>query len=415
MLYLFLIKESLLYAFNSLISNKLRTFLSLLGITIGIFAIISVFTVIDALQTSIKESIATLGDNMVYVQKWPWAFNDPDYAWWKYMKRPVPTLYEAQEMERRSKFAAAVTFGVGTRKTVQYKDNYAEDISISAFTHDYEKIRNFEIGKGRYFSPFESKNGKNCAVLGYEIATKLFQNENPIGKEIEILGRKVRVIGVFRKEGEDMFNVSNDNQIIIPINFARNLLDLRNQRLGAFIMVKAKNNIAVEELMYELRGIMRSIRRLKPRQEDNFALNRSSLISQGFEQLFGVIDVTGIIIGGFAILVGSFGIANIMFVSVKEQTHIIGIQKALGAKNFFILLQFLFEAITLCLIGGIIGLVLIYIGTLIVGSITDMTFHLTIGNIMVGVIISVCAGIIAGIVPASNASRLNPVEAINAV
>jgi putative ABC transport system permease protein len=411
MIFLYLLKESLLFAFNSLILNKLRTLLSLLGITIGIFAIITVFTVIDSMEISIRNSIAKLGDNVVYVQKWPWAGGN-NYPWWKYLSRPVPKLSESAEIMRRSHLAKAATFIISTQKTIQYKENYANNIDIVGVEHTYENIRNFELTNGRFFSMFESKSGKNLAIIGGEIAEKIFKTENPIGKTLKIQGKKINVIGVFKKEGSDLFGMNTDNQVLIPINFAKSMVDIRNERLQPMVMVKANEGISADELIDELTGIMRSIRRLKPTEEDNFALNQSSLITQAFDNIFVILDITGLIIGGFSILVGGFGIANIMFVSVKEQTKLIGIQKALGAKSYFILLQFLYESIILALIGGLIGLLLIFTLTTIVSATTEMDISMTAWNITLGLIISISIGVISGIVPAYNAAKLNPVEAI---
>ncbi|MFN8257663.1 MAG: ABC transporter permease [Bacteroidales bacterium] len=411
MIFLYILKESFLFAFNSLILNKLRTFLSLLGITIGIFAIITVFTVIDSLEIAIRTSIAKLGDNVVYVQKWPWSMGD-NYPWWKYLNRPVPKLTESAEIMKRSALSKAASFMIFTQKTIQYGDNYASNITVVGAEHSYEDIRNFELTNGRYFSLFESISGKNKAIIGSDIAKKLFKEENPVGKTIKIQGRKVNIIGLFKREGSDLFGMNMDNQLLIPINYARTMVDIRNERLGPLIMVKANEGITSDELIDELTGIMRSLRRIKPSEADNFALNQSSLISQGFDQIFSILDVAGIIIGGFSILVGGFGIANIMFVSVKEQTKLIGIQKALGAKSYFILLQFLYESVILALIGGIVGLLLIFILTSIVSATSEMDISMTIWNITVGLLISITIGVISGIVPAYNAARLNPVEAI---
>ncbi|MFH2144083.1 MAG: ABC transporter permease [Bacteroidota bacterium] len=412
MKFLRLIKESLIFAYKSLVINKLRTFLSLLGITIGIFAIISVFTVIDTMERSIRSSIASLGDNVVYIQKWPWEFG-PDYAWWKYLKRPVPIINEQEEIRKRSVKAEAVAFTITTMQTVQHEKNSAENIVIWGADYEFQNIRSFDIEKGRYFSPFESHSGNARAVIGAELAEGLFLKENPLGKYIKIDGNKIMIIGIFKKEGTDMFNSSFDNSVLVPVNYVRNIVDLRNEHLNPMIMVKGKNGVEIEELIDELKGIMRGIRRIKPMEEDDFALNRASLITQGFEQVFTMIDLAGGIIGGFSILVGGFGIANIMFVSVKERTKQIGIQKALGAKNFFILFQFLFESVMLSMIGGIIGLILIYIGTKIANDITEMNFAMSTGNVLTGLYISVTIGIISGWKPARSAARLNPVDAIN--
>lgn len=412
MIYLKLLKESLLFAINALVVNKLRTFLSLLGITIGIFAIISVFTVIDSMEKKIRNSIESLGDNVVYVQKWPWEFGD-EYPWWKYMNRPLPNIKELEEINKRSEKAAASAFMISTSQTVQYKKYFAENVGIIAVSHDYDKVRSFELEKGRYFSFFESKSGRALAIIGSNIASTLFGGINPIDKEIKVAGYKLKVIGVFKKEGEDIFNNSADNIVLAPINYVRKIVDIRNENMNPFIMIKAKDGIHNEELLEELQGIMRAIRRIKPIADDDFALNQTSMLTKGFNQLFKIVDIAGLIIGGFSILVGGFGIANIMFVSVKERTHIIGIQKSLGAKNFFILLQFLYESVILCLIGGAIGLFLIYIGTLIVTYALDFNLGLSIWNIISGLMISALIGLISGIAPALSAAKLNPVEAIN--
>jgi len=413
MIFLYLIKESFLFAINSLIVNRVRTILSLLGITIGIFAIIAVFTAIDSLENSIRSSIAKLGDNVVYVQKWPWSFGS-DYPWWDYMKRPVPRLTEKDDILKRSQLAKSAAFMVYFQRTVQYRRNSANNIQIIGTSAEFENIRSFEIVKGRYFSEFESATGKNKAMLGYTIASELFKDTDPIGKEFKIGSQKFVVVGVYQKEGDDMFGMSPDYEIHIPITYARNIVNLRDENLGPMIMVKAVDGVSVDELIDELQGIMRSVRRLKPQQKDDFALNKSSVISQGFESIFVVMDLAGIIIGGFSILVGGFGIANIMFVSVKEQTKAIGIQKAIGARRYFILLQFLYEATILSLIGGIVGLLLIWILTLIVSNTTGMIFTLSAVNITIGLTISIVVGILSGIIPAYTASRLDPVIAINA-
>jgi putative ABC transport system permease protein len=406
------LKESLVFAVGSLKANKMRTFLSLLGITIGIFAIISVFTVIDSLERSIRNSIESLGNNVVYVQKWPWEFSE-DYPWWKYLNRPVPTIREMEELRRRSQKAEAVAFMIATSKLIQYKDNSIDNATIIAASDDYDRIRSFEIESGRYFSFFELKSGYNKVIIGTEIAKNLFGSANPIGKEIKISGKRFSVIGLFKKEGKDLFENSNDNAVLLPLNYARNILDVRSDRLDPVMLVKARDGVSTAELTDELRGIMRAIRRLRPAEEENFALNQASMISKGFDAVFSTIDMAGIFIGGFSILVGGFGIANIMFVSVKERTKLIGIQKSLGAKNYFILYQFLYEAVILSLIGGIVGLILVYTGTVLATRLVDMEFTMSFNNVASGLVISVIVGLLSGIIPALAASRLNPVEAIN--
>ncbi len=417
MLLLRLIFESFSFAFGSLTANKLRTLLSLLGITIGIFAIISVFTVIDSMERFIKESLNSLGSDMVYIQKWPWTppEGETEYPWWKYLNRPSPTLEETEELVRMGNTIDNAVFFFGFSRTVQSGSDKLENATILATSHSLYDVWNLELAQGRYFTEMEMNSGAPVTIIGDEIAHQLFEDVNPIGKTIKIQGYKFRIIGVYKKMGQDMFGTSMDKYIQISAIKSFYMIDVRDRDRGQTICVKAKENSDKDEFMAELQGIMRNIHRLKPVEENDFALNEVNLISNQFEQLFGVINMAGAIIGGFSILVGGFGIANIMFVSVKERTKIIGIQKSLGAKRYFILLQFIFEAIVLSLIGGIVGLILIFIGTQIVSYATEFTIILTVGNIVKGLMISSVIGFIAGLMPARSAAKLDPVEAINSV
>jgi putative ABC transport system permease protein len=412
-----LILESFSFAFGSLRGNKLRTFLSLLGITIGIFAIISVFTVIDSLEGYIRNSLNSLGSNMVYIQKWPWAppEGESEYPWWKYLNRPVPKMEEAEEIIRKSKNIEDAVFFFGFNRTVQFEDSKAENTEVLATTHDLINTWSLEIEKGRYFTESESNSGASVAILGNEIATRLFDQVNPVGKEIKMQGYRFLIIGVYTKQGTDMFGTSMDKRIHIPVVFAMNMVDVRDRDQGQTINVKAKPDADRDEFIAELNGLMRSLRRLKPLEENDFAINEVSLISNRFDAFFKVFNFAGWIIGGFSILVGGFGIANIMFVSVKERTKIIGIQKALGAKKYFILLQFIFEAVVLSMVGGVLGLILIFIGTTIFSYVADMTIALSMANIILGLTISGVIGVLAGFIPALSASRLDPVTAMNSV
>ena len=409
LLILRLLRESYIFAFQAIIVNKVRTILSLLGITIGIFCIISVFTIFDSMEIAIKENIESLGSNVLFVQKWPWAMGG-DYPWWKYYQRPEASLEDLKEIEKRSTLADVSAFMIGVSKMVKYQNNYMEGVSIMGVSQDYIEVLPFEISEGRYFSSMESNTGKNVAVIGNEIALNLFGELDPIGRKIKVLGRNVEVIGVITQEGEDMFGSSNDKTLLLPVSYFKTLIDIRD--MDATIVVKANPLISNDELRDELTGIMRSVRKLKPSAEDNFAINETSIITQGFEALFSTIAIVGWIIGGFSLLVGGFGIANIMFVSVRERTNIIGIQKALGAKNYFILFQFLFEAIFLSLIGGAVGLIIVFILTLVVSYGFDFPLMLTWGNIWLGTLVSGGIGLISGSVPAYSASRLDPVEAM---
>ena len=333
-----------------------------------------------------------------------------DYPWWKYYQRPEATLADLRDIERRSSLAENSAFFSQVNKTVKYRSNYVEDVGILGVSSDFDKVWKFEISSGRYFSANEAASGRPIAIIGADIASGLFPNQDALGQKIKIFGRNIEIIGVMKKEGEDFFGNSNDKTVYLPVNYFKTLVDLKE--MGTTIAVKARPQVSNAELKDELTGIMRSIRKIKPSAEDNFAINETDIIAKGFDSLFSVIAMVGWIIGGFSLLVGGFGIANIMFVSVKERTNIIGIQKALGAKNYFILLQFLFEAIFLSIIGVIVGLLIILIMTLIVSNTTSFHLILTQGNIFLGIGVSAIIGLVSGIIPAFTASRLDPVEAM---
>jgi putative ABC transport system permease protein len=412
MIFLKLFRESFLFAFDALRQNKLRTMLSLLGVTIGIFTIIAVFSAVDTLRYNLQTSIDKLGSNSIYIQKFPWMM-DGNSPWWKYVQRPNPNLRDYEKLSSRSQTALGVTYQIGIdNRTVKFKSNFVENVRISAASHDYYLTRSFDLQDGRYFTESESRTGAPVVLIGNDVANGLFPYQSAIGQRIKVMGRYETVIGVFAKEGDSMIGNSTDQQILMPVNFARNIIDIQSDRYNSQVVVKGRDGIGENEVESELKGLMRSIRMIHPGQDDNFALNKATILTNGLDQLFSIVNVAGWIIGGFSILVGGFGIANIMFVSVKERTNIIGIQKSLGAKNYFILLQFLMEAVALCLMGGLIGLGMVYLGTLAVKAAADIAIVLDVNNMILGVSISVIIGIVSGIIPAWFASRLDPVEAI---
>ncbi len=408
-----LFREAFSFAFQALVQNKLRSILSLLGITIGIFSIITVFTFIDSFQISLQKDVNNLGSNVVYVEKWPWTFSK-DYPWWKYWIRPQPTVNEMEIIEKKCKDADGAAYTFGKNTTVEYQNSSVDMVSVNGVTEDYNQVVNWvKIGEGRYITPAEFIGGSNVTVIGADVATGLFGSNEALGKYIKVRGRRVLVIGVMKKQGESKISdISMDVSVLLPYNYTKTIFDTRNMWTPRIILVKAREGISNAQLMNEIEGVLRPIRQLKPAQEDNFALNESSMVSNNFNSLFDIIAIIGWVVGGFSILVGGIGIANIMFVSVKERTSLIGIQKSLGAKNYFILAQFIVEAILLCLIGGVFGLLIIYILTISIGDSLGMEFILTFANIMLGLSLSVFIGLISGFIPAYTASQLDPVEAI---
>ncbi|MBN2862955.1 MAG: ABC transporter permease, partial [Bacteroidales bacterium] len=333
--------------------------------------------------------------------------------WWEIIRWPSVSVDDYQAVVNRSTKAEAVSLAVGQSGSVKYRNNVASDAIVAAVTNDLDKVLSYEIEKGRYFSAYEYEHGSNVAVLGAEIAERLFENIDPIGKEIAVTGHKVRIIGVLKREGQGGITLSNIDQItLIPLNFGKNFINFRNRFVDGQMMIKAKPGVSVQELSDEATMILRAARRLKPVETSNFSVNTATMLSSGFDAVFSGINLGGWLIGGFAILVGGFGIANIMFVSVRERTNIIGIQKALGAKRFFILQQFLVESVLLSVIGGILGILLIFFATLIINYLYEMNMFLTAGNVLLAIFISGIIGVVAGYAPAYSAAKMNPVDAI---
>jgi putative ABC transport system permease protein len=411
-IYLRLMREGSAFALNTLRVNRLRTFLSLLGITIGIFAIISVFTLVDSMERSVRTSFAQLGEDSIFIERMPWGpeENDEEYAWWKYMQRPNVTREEWVKLKERMNSSRAVTFFAATQRTAEYGRSSAENVSVVTVTSGFPEFISVSIDIGRLFTEREIEgNGRQC-VLGYDVAEQLFGTEEAVGKQIKVGGYKATVIGVLQKEGESLFGSGTDGWILVPVSLGRNIMNINESNTQ--MALKPKDMVSLEALENEVITNMRAIRRLRPGEDKNFAVNKSSMLNKGLDQIFSILNVAALIIGGFSIIVGGFSIANIMFVSVRERTNIIGIQKALGAKRGFILFQFLFESVLLCTIGGALGLILILILSLIASALTDFSVVLTLENILIGLGFSVSIGLVSGIIPASIAARMEPVEAI---
>ena len=409
-----IIYESVVQAFQSLVGNKLRTFLSLLGITIGIFCIIAVKSAVDSLEGSIKSSFEELGSDVIYVQTMPWN-EDPGQNYWKYAKRPEPSFKDYTSISDKSKLSEMVAYTVFTGgKTIKYKSSSVSNAFIMGSTYDYKDMQSIEIEKGRYFTQQEYNAGSNKIILGYQVAEALFNTLEPVGKEVKLFGQKYVVIGVLKSEGDNMINILNFDEVMwVSFNNLKRFVNTNeNSNVGKLLSVKARPEADVEELKGELTSVLRASRRLKPTEDENFALNELSMLSQVLDAVFSMLNFVGFIIGIFALIVGMFSVANIMFVSVKERTNIIGIKKALGAKRSIILLEFLIESVILCLIGGIFGLLVVF-GILKFIS-TQIPFELIVSatNVSWGIGASVIVGIISGIIPAIMASKLDPVVAM---
>ena len=411
-IYLRVLRESFNFAINALTTNKLRTFLSLLGVTIGIFSIIAVLAAVDSLKNEINDSISSLDNSTIIIMRFN--FGPSDVPRWKSEQFPDVSCEEYQYIKKNVPNTKAVSFTLNVPRTaIKYEENSISNVDVGAITHEYYDIESLQIAEGRFFNEAESNSGTPVIVLGDEIAKTLFSFSSPLGKKIRLYGRKFTVIGVLKKEGSGLFGESKDTTVLLPVNMARKIFGDNNKSTFPQIIVKPEKGIDNEGYIADLTQKIRMARGLKPDDINDFFINQLKGFKDVIDDITGTMNGIGWVISGFSLLVGGFGIANIMFVSVKERTNLIGIQKSLGAKNKFILFQFLFEAVILSLIGGLIGLILVFIVSVVASSFSgDFNFVLSPWNMFLGTAISAIIGLISGIIPAISASKLDPVEAI---
>lgn len=405
--------ESIRYTYSSLTGNKLRSALSLVGICLGVFSIVVVLSLIDSLKRDLYSQVEKLGKDVIYIQKIPWEATE-GMSWQKLLSRPSVNINELRYIQEHSRRAEAVAFVAGAEgKLIKYQDKSVEDIVLMGGSYGYSQTNTVNVEKGRYFTEEEVERGNRVAILGASVAESLMDDKDPIGETVTLKGQRFRVIGVLEKTGKSLFN-NEDNSVFIPITKFKTVVNIRSDFTNPTLVVKAKPGVSLEELSDELVGIMRGMRRLKPVSDNNFAINDSNLIDNFLGPVFVQVDIVGFIIGIFSLLVGAFGISNIMIVSVKERTGEIGIQMALGARRIFILFQFLFESIILCIIGGAASLLVIYGLFTLLNNTLDLPIVFVLGwnNVIFGLSLSVIVGVLSGFLPARSGAKLKPVDAI---
>ncbi|WP_400077010.1 ABC transporter permease [Winogradskyella sp. R77965] len=411
LVYLRVFKESFSFALNALRNNKLRTFLSLLGVTVGIFSIIAVLAAVDSLDKNIKDNLAGLDKNTIYLSKFSFGptevprwqrdnFPQTDHDDYEFIKRNVPDI------------AASAYVIFGSNETVRYQAETISNVTITPVSNEIYTIEDFKVENGRFYSELESDTGAPVIVLGADLAENLFDTSDPLGKQVRVYGRKLTVIGVLKKVGAGLGD-SPDDRAYVPANFVRRFMNGGVNGLPGAVIIKPANGTDLGAFEQVLKQKFRAFRGLKADEDDDFFVNKLSGLVTFIDAIISTLNVIGWVISGFSLLVGGFGIANIMFVSVKERTNLIGIQKSLGAKNRFILFQFLFEAVVLAVVGGLVGLFLVWIIAMIMnGVVEDFEFVLSFGNMFLGFMLSTLIGLISGVIPAISASKLDPVEAI---
>ena len=390
--------------------NKLRTGLSLTGVAFGIFCIIGVLAAVNSLERNIQSEVQSLGNNTIYIDKWDYS-GGPDQPFWKFRARPVMKYEEADMIRQRAVLLDDISFLLQTRSSISHKDDLIPTASVYGIVEAQMTLQPIKFEEGRFFSQAEFSNGSNICLLGFTNAENLFGTAaRALGKQIDVKGKKVTIVGVIKKEGTNFIGWDYDNCIMLPYKFCKQIFDEKNS--NPILIAKGKEGVKTAALMDELKGIMRQVRRLSPTQDDNFSLNSVEAFSKAITGFLSILNIVGAIIGGISLIVGLFGIANIMFVTVKERTSVIGLKKAIGAKSSSILFEFLLEAVILCFMGGAVGLFFVFIGTKISSKLLDFPIYISIPMLITTIIVCLVVGIIAGIFPASRAAKLDPVVAI---
>ena len=399
-------------AFQELKANKLRTGLSLLGITFGIFCIISVLATVDSLKRKVQGDLKSIGSNSLYLDKWQYGGGGNDYPWWKYIKRPVPKYDEMKFIKAKSYLTGNMAFLCRANGNASYRDNVLSGMGFFGTSEDFSKIQSLETEAGRYISSGEFDRGTPSVVIGDAVATQLYgKPEFAIGKTITYNARKLEIVGVLKKQGQSLVNIFDfDNSAITSYVYFTSIYEA--DKANPSILIQGKKGVNTKALQDELTGVVRQIRRLSPSEEDNFSLNDISSFAESTESLFGSINLGGWVIAGFSLLVGGFGVANIMFVTVRERTSQIGLKKAIGAKRRTILTEFLLESAFLCIIGGLIGLLFVWLLTLVLGTFLPFPIFIAPNIIILALSLCIVLGVLSGIIPASIAAKMDPVVAI---
>lgn len=408
--YLFELKEGLAISFNAIRANKIRSVLTTLGIVIGVASVVLMSTAINGINKSFQDGASNImGTDNIFIDKWSWFGEIP---WWELRNRRNIQIDDFDKFKKMAKLPIAVAPSSFRNMSVTRKEYKMDGIFLGGTNQDYIKTTNLKFAQGRFFTEIESNGGRKVAVIGGEIAAKLFPRVNPIGEVIKISGKKYKVVGTIEKQGSFLLgNFNPDNQIFIPMEAMFKDFKSRRRGGGITIVVRAANSQSVEAVKEEAIGIMRRIRSLRYDEDDDFSINQQGALLDIINQQVGVIQIAGLFVTGLALFVGAIGIMNIMYVSVKERTREIGIRKAIGAKKRTILGQFITESVFICLIGGFIGLFIAILGGMWIQQM-DFPVAIEIDAVILAIGISLITGVLSGIAPAYTAAKMDPVDAL---
>ncbi len=396
--------ESCKISLSAIRKNKTRSSLTTICIVIGIVSVTGMSTLINGIDRAFHQSLSVLGQNVVYIQQWPWGFGG-EYKWWEYINRPDMEVKYAEEIEESARFVSAASASSSESANVSYEGEVAESISIEGATRSIMQTNPVGIKKGRFFTRTEAQTGAQVAILGTSVVDALFEQGFPLGKEIRIKGQRFFVIGVYEEQGS-FFGRDRNNRITIPISAFHQIFGEKNVQIA----VKFPSEKAFQRGQYEIEGVMRRIRNLSPLEENDFAINKPEAFERAYNNMTFAIYGIGIFLTSLALFIGGIGVMNIMFVSVKERTKEIGLRKAVGAKSWEILFQFLIEAVIISLVGGIIGILLSMLTTQAIQQI--FVAYLSWSTVFFAFFVCTVVGLVFGFLPAYRAAKSEPIESL---
>ncbi len=396
--------EGIKIALGALAAHKMRAFLTVLGIVVGVTTVIGIVSLIQGLNRSFTEQVSDLGSDVLYIQKYSWFSNNDD--WEKFRNRKNLTLKEVDALQNYATLASAVAPNVSSRRTIKYKNESMDEVRILGTNE--EQITGVFPEKGRVLSEIDVANRRFVCVIGWEVANKLFKDVDPVGERVKIGGHPFKVIGVLEKQGSFLGH-NQDQEIWVPIGA---FFKIFGSRRGMTIAVKVKSAGLIDEAKDEIRGILRRVRKVPPAEDDDFSINQMDLIMDMYKKLTSALYAAAIGVGSISLLVGGIGIMNIMLVSVTERTREIGVRKAIGAKRRNILWQFLIESVMISAVGGLIGVAFGFGLATMISSVSPLPASVSMWSVFLGLGFSSAVGIFFGIYPASKAAKLDPIEAL---